>query len=224
MTQFFYTNLANQLSILLLILLSMIAIFISFKRSLVSSYGYLKLVPLYISMVLAQLFIGQYEVYFLKTKINKQNLANISAYIFVTIEFIIFCLLLINIISNNFVKRSLSRLIFLFPVLSLIIWYSNELFAKAISIITTVESFVLIPACLYYFYELFKRPPLLILTKEPAFWITTGILFLLVSITPFYLFLSYFLDTSINMQIIDHVAYDIIVILFTKSVYVNKNK
>jgi DNA integrity scanning protein DisA with diadenylate cyclase activity len=105
--------------------------------------------------------------------------------------------------------------------MGILLWVNNESFFTIFSIATSIEAILLIPFCLYYFFELLKKPPVLELSKEPSFWIITGILFLLISITPLYLLFKFFKNMP-EMGIVDHVGYGIIVVLFTKSITVFK--
>jgi hypothetical protein len=53
------------------------------------------------------------------------------------------------------------------------------------STVYTIEALILVIPAFYYFIELFKHPPKAILTNEPSFWVSTGILFFLICTLPF---------------------------------------
>lgn len=59
------------------------------------------------------------------------------------------------------------------------------------SIVYTVESIMLLFPCLFYIVELFKSTPVSTLRNEPAFWVSTGILFFMSCTLPFSLLENY---------------------------------
>jgi hypothetical protein len=183
----------------------------------------IKIIPIYILLVLLQLSIAYYEMFWsVNISHGKTSIMNTSAYFFIAIEFLIFCRLIWIAISNLTIKNIIVGLSILFPILSIIVWTETNSLFNALSVASTLESLLLIPICLYYFFELLKKPPVLNLTQEPFFWIITGILFLVICLSPFYLAIGYFKPTP-EMQIVDHIAYLILVALFTKSVIVDKS-
>lgn len=193
-------------------------------RSLYRRQSLIETLPLiYIMLVTIQILVGYYEIFIIGIiPWGKNSLMNISAFIFILIEFLIFVFLLRSSIQAIRVKNLLFLISIIFPLSSILIWTSTNSLSEALSTISTIESIILIPICLYYFAELLKTPPVLVLSKEPSFWIVTGILFLLICITPFYLAMRY-LEPTPEIQIVDHIAYIIIVILFTKSFLVTKS-
>jgi hypothetical protein len=177
---------------------------------------YLWAIVLYIFLITMQLLIGLYY-HFIGTEVKgKQSPTNISAYLFVVLEYSIFALLLSKFVRSIAVEKYLPLSCILFGVVAIVVWYSNSSFYKAFSVETAIESISLIPFCLYYFFELLNNPPLLKLTNEPAFWITTGILFLFICITPYYLVFHYFKKIN-EMQMIDFFGYDLVVLFLAKA-------
>ena len=61
-----------------------------------------------------------------------------------------------------------------------------------------------------------RNPPEVQLNKEASFWIVTGILFLFIWITPFYLAYKSVVKIP-ELKIIDYLAYAVIILLFTKA-------
>jgi hypothetical protein len=176
---------------------------------------YLKLIPLYAFLVSLQIAVAFYGLLFRKTNGDKEAIANQSAYVLTILEFAIFVVLL-----GVFIKIKNYRLIvgvstILFLTVSVILW-ANLSFIKAISALTILEVIFIVPLCLAYFYTLFTKPPLLAISHEASFWIVTGILFLLLCITPLYLGYSFF-RKSMQIQVIDHFGYAIILSLFLKA-------
>jgi hypothetical protein len=136
--------------------------------------------------------------------------------VFTIIEYCIFAIFLSKFIRLPIVKKYLIVSCIIFIAIGIITWYSIPSFYRDLTIITNIETVSLIPFCLFYFFELLNNPPFLKLTEEPAFWITTGILFLFICITPFYLAFHYFRKIP-EMQVIDYLGYDLIILFFVKA-------
>lgn len=49
----------------------------------------------------------------------------------------------------------------------------------------TVEAVILLLLCSFYYFELFRKKPSVNLKNEPAFWISTGLLFFMACTLPF---------------------------------------
>ena len=180
---------------------------------------YKKIIILYILLILCQIILAYLDLlYFQSISLVKYRLMNSSAYAFVVVEFLTFSYFLKHAIQESFIDKVILSCIIIFILLSINFWLSLDTISKAISFQSSFETILLLPVCLIYFYLLLKNPPVLILTREPFFWIVIGILFLLICITPFYLMISYFKPTP-EMQIVDHIAYMIIVGFFTKAFY-----
>jgi hypothetical protein len=207
----------KEICLLLLFLVCIISIGIMVRGIFKKQVLYKQLPFIYVLLVTIQILVGYYEILYVETiPWGKNSLMNISAFIFIMIEFLIFLLLLKTSIKAIRIRKMLLPLLIIFPLSSILIWTSTNSLSEALSTISTIESIILIPICLYYFAELLRTPPVLVLANEPSFWIVTGILFLLICITPFYLAMRLLKPTP-DIQIVDHLAYIIIVILFTKS-------
>jgi hypothetical protein len=209
------------LSLLCLTVLSLITKKI-FKKNV---RAYLRLVPLYILLIIVQLSFGNYVIFGALPDERKKYLVNLSAFVFTVLEYLIFSILLSKFIKLPIIKKYLRLSSIPFAVLGIISWHFISLSTNALSFITAAESILLIPFCLYYFYELLNIPPFLKITDEPSFWITTGILFLFICITPYYLAFDYFKNIY-EVQMIDFFGYDLMVLFlakasFTKSKSVN---
>ena len=201
-----------------LFLLSTIVLLLTLKKIIRKKKNefYLWAIVLYIFLITVQLLIGLYYHFVAPEIQGKQSPTNISAYIFVVLEYSIFALLLSKFIHSTAAEKYLPLSCILFGVVAILVWQSNSSFYKAFSVETAIESISLIPFCLYYFFELLNNPPLLKLTSEPAFWITTGILFLFICITPYYLVFDYFKKIN-EMQMIDFFGYDLVVLFLAKA-------
>lgn len=181
--------------------------------------AYLKLIPFYILLIIIQALLAEFETFIIAGPGGKKDPTNVSFLVFIVLEFCIFAILLSKFIKALYIKKFLIFSCPIYIVISIIVWIVNSSLSKIFSITTTIESIVLIPLCLFYFYELFLQPPFLSLVKEPSFWITTGILFLLICISPFYFNYKYFLKYP-DMQVIDILSYDILVLLFAKACFI----
>jgi hypothetical protein len=211
----------KEANVLFLFFLGLIVLlFITKKTFRRKNSTYLKLIPLYIFLIIVQLAIADYYLFFKENSTRKANPTNISAYAFIILEYLIFAILLAKFIKLTILKKYLIFSCIPFTVTAIILWFSISSMSKTISIITTIESVSIIPFCLYYFFELLNDPPFLKLTAEPSFWITTGILFLFICITPYYFALNYFKNIP-EMQIIDYFGYDLIVLFLAKASIVN---
>ena len=201
-----------------LLLLSTIVLLLTLKKIIRKKKNefYLWAIVLYTFLITVQLLIGLYYQFVAPEIQGKQSPTNISAYIFVVLEYSIFALLLSKFIHSTAVEKYLPFSCILFGVAAILVWRFNSSFYKAFSVETAIESISLIPFCLYYFFELLNNPPLLKLTSEPAFWITTGILFLFICITPYYLVFDYFKNIN-EMQMIDFFGYDLVVLFLAKA-------
>ena len=209
------------LSLLCVIVLSLITKRI-FKRNV---RAYLRLVPFYIFLIVVQLSFGNYIIFGALPDARKKYLVNLSAFVFSVLEYLIFSILLSQFIKLRIIRRYLRLSSIPFVVLGVISWHFIRLSTNALSFITAAESILLIPFCLYYFYELLNLPPFLKITEEPSFWITTGILFLFICITPYYLAFDYFKNIY-EVQMIDFFGYNLMILFlakasFTKSKSVN---
>lgn len=207
-----------EINAILLFLLSTIVLLLTVKKIIRRKKNefYYWAIVLYLFLVMMQLLIGLYCDLVSPEIQGKQSPTNISAFVFVILEYSIFALLLSKFIHSTAVEKYLPLSCILFGLAAVLVWCSNSSFSKAFSVETTIESICLIPFCLFYFFELLNNPPLLKLTNEPAFWITTGILFLLICITPYYLVFDYFKNIN-EMQMIDFFGYDLIVLFLAKA-------
>ena len=209
-------DLINANAIFLFLLSSAIFALISKKIFNKNVPAYLRLIPLYILLIICQLVFGNYIIFSGISETGKTYLVNMSAYIFTILEYFLFAILLSKFIKLSIIKKYLRFSCIVFALLGVMSWHVIPSSTNALSFITGAESISLIPSCLYYFYELLNIPPFLKITEEPAFWIATGILFLLICITPYYLAFDYFKKIN-EMQMIDFFGYDLIVLFLAKA-------
>lgn len=210
-----------QANVIFLLLLSLVIFLFIISKIVKKKYPiYMWIIALYIFLIFLQLIISYYyhlkkpHVHGVNSPISK------SAFVFTIFEYSAFSFLLSGFISLRLIKKYLIFSCFLFTIIAILIGRSSVSFVHATSIVTTIEGIALIPFCLYHIFELLSRPPLFKLSSEPSFWITVGILFLFVSITPFYLAIDYFLKTP-EMQMLDFLGYYLVILFLTKACLVN---
>ncbi len=200
-----------------------------FKVNWKEANSNLKIFPFYISLSLLQLTLAMAPLFPTGIQIFKINsLEDYSANVFVIIEFILFCYFLKTTIYSQKIRFYISFTLILFPLFCFYYWIYLKSFSKFPAIITVAEGFILIPSCLYYFIELFLRPPTLELTKESTFWIITGILAYFITIIPIYIIDEYKANSpetlNGNLLLINTLAYCLFVVFINKAFLCWKKK
>jgi len=84
---------------------------------------------------------------------------------------------LYRIIQNPVVKAIAGYLVWTYPIVSAL----NILFVQKNntfhSVTYSLGGLFLVALCIFYFFELFQRPQIVTLTRNPDFWICSGLLF-----------------------------------------------
>ncbi len=190
----------------LILFLISLSVFVQKPRPL-----YLKLFPIYLFLDLIDgLLMGYLQLHGKFTT----GVAN-SWGIF---EFCFYYLVLREIIVNIKMRRLILIVIFIFPIFAMI----NLYFQKKVGfnpVNFTIGSLITVSFCIYYFVELFRRADSELLTRLPAFWITTAILFTVVLTFPFFSFISFITKMPEliieNIVIIFYVIYSLTSTLYT---------
>ncbi len=178
---------------------------------------YLKVFPIYILMISVQLALSMYsECGSTKVKYSRDSLSNISAFFFVTLESLVFSFYFYSIIHHRATRQCLILFMVIISVLSPLLWYSNLRYIDIISTLTVLEASVLIPVSMYSVYRLALKPGSFSLQSEVEFWVSIAILELLMMLAPIYCLLELFRYQP-GVQILDHLAYMVCVVLLTKS-------
>ena len=168
-----------------------------------ASHFYLRLFP---PFLLATIIIEILGSYFLS--ISKPNL---GLYNFFTVFEFCFYLYIISLIISS--KRA-KKIIMVILVLYVLIAVTNIIFIQKIenfhSVTYSFGCLVIVAACIYYFFELFKIPRSVDLKKNPAFWICSGLLFFYCCGFPLYGMLNFL--SGISSLIIKN-FYSILIIL-----------
>ena len=113
-----------------------------------------------------------------------------SDYIFTLIEFLIFMHFFYNIINGTSKKRLIVLLITLFS-LAYIFYLANDLIhykiikSDTVTVVYTLESAVLLIPSVFYYFQIFTKPPTINLIRESSFWVVTGIFFSMICSLPY---------------------------------------
>ena len=159
----------------------------------------LRFFPIYTVCLLTVFISGYIVIYSPKLysySVTTFNFINYIDYLFILIELSIFLHFFLSIVENRIIRRILIFLTVMFIPYYFIESYHDKYFPRSISETTqsrvyTIESLILLLPCFAYFYELFKKPPVLNLKKEPAFWIVTGWSFFATCTLPYSLLENY---------------------------------
>ena len=118
-------------------------------------------------------------------------------YFLTLLELIIFSNFYYQLIKNQIVKRFIILSNLLFVLFFILMRVSDKnFFEKGISestqsIVYTLEAIILLILCLCYFYELFRKLAIVNLKNDPAFWVSTGLLFFMACTLPYSLLENY---------------------------------
>lgn len=135
-----------------------------------TDYFYLKLFPPFLLATIIVESIGNY--------LGSTGKSNTVIYNFFTVFEFCFYLWIISLIVNNKQVVKIARFT---AFLYLLIAAVNIIFIQKMKFFHSVTySFgclLIVIFCIYYFFELFKRPKSVKLKNNPAFWICSGLLF-----------------------------------------------
>lgn len=174
------------------------------------------LLPLYFTLVISQIQFSEYSIASKKNTILGIELNKISVGLYIPFELILLSSILYFCVKSKKIKSFIFLANISHAIVTALCWKLIEKTDTYITLISTLESFILVVPAVYYFYEIAKRPPILQLNKEPSFWISTGVLFFVIIITPFTLILP-LIPFEIR-QTLDFLGYLIIISLFIKAI------
>jgi hypothetical protein len=93
------------------------------------------------------------------------------------LDFTFYLYLVREIVHNPRAKKLLSIFMLIYPIVAL----TNIFFIQGQKVFHTVTyslgCLLMVACCIYYFWELFQQSHSVSLSREPAFWICTGLLF-----------------------------------------------
>jgi hypothetical protein len=147
-------------------------------------HPYLKVFPPFLFITLIAESFGAYLRY-----TNKNNL---YIYNFFTVFEFCFYMFLVSLIISHYKAKLIIRVIsFLYVIIAI----SNILFFQGTKTFHTVTyslgCLIIVGVCIYYFFELFRLPKAVKLSKDPAFWICSGLLFFYCCGFPLYAFINF---------------------------------
>jgi len=135
-----------------------------------TAYSYLKLFP---PFLLATIIIESFGSYLASIRTP-----NVALYNFFSVfEFSFYFYIISHIVSAKQMKKAVIITLILYGLIALI----NIIFIQKLETFHTVTyafgCLLIVAACVYYFFELFKLPKAVNLRNNPAFWICSGLLF-----------------------------------------------
>ena len=217
----FYTD-------LIVFILAIIALSISIINR--DKHYLLRLFPYYfIAYIILILILFIHTIFFLDSPLSQKMMQNIdgcSDYIFTLIEFVIFMHFLYNIISSTKRKKIMIFLIILFLVLYVFYFAKDLLIYRIIrpdtvTIVYTLESTILLIPSLFYYFQLFTKPPTINLIKESSFWVVTGIFFSMICSLPYCIIENYMrknnFEVATQLFSIFYVLYSLLFLMIIKA-------
>lgn len=154
------------------------------------------------------------------------NVSQNSLYPYLIVE-LACCLLYIKAnIKSRKVKKviSLATLLFIFyTIIFCTVHHTSHYFYLQIP---TVEGFLIILFCLYYFYEIFTIRPDKKFSREPSFWAVSGMLVVLITLTPYFMLVNYFENNYRPLfrvlYIVNDISYCLLFITFIIAIVCDK--
>lgn len=179
---------------LLLSITLIIALFISIRNR--KKFNVLKFFPIYITgLFFASLTIFKKRVPIIS---SLSGLLHYIDYFFTLLELLIFSNFYTQIIKSPIIRKSILTINILFLPFFVYMALTDKDFYWSVSentqtIVYSVEGVILLYFSCAYFFDLFNKVPVLILKEDPAFWISTGLLFFSACTLPYSLLENYIL-------------------------------
>jgi hypothetical protein len=114
------------------------------------------------------------------------------------LEFCFYFFVIKEIILNLKVKRVILYVMVIFPLFTLINMFFIQKKVGFNPVNFTIGTLVTVVFCIYYFVELFQKTEAPSLTKLPAFWIASAILFNVVLVFPMFALVSFMQETTVS--------------------------
>jgi hypothetical protein len=131
---------------------------------------YIKVFPLFLVLSFLVEMVGDIR--------NNKGLNTLIIYnFFGVIEFTFYMWMIREIIRVDKVKKILRYLLIIYPLVSLINIFFIQGTNHFASLTYSLGCLLIVLLCIYYFFELFQAPTSVNLTRQPAFWICSGLLF-----------------------------------------------
>jgi hypothetical protein len=101
-------------------------------------------------------------------------------------DFAFYCYFIREIIRTKLVKRILLYCLIIYPAIFLVNTLLIQGSVAFHSMTYALGCLLIVLSCVYYFWELFQQPDSVNLSRQPAFWIASGLLFYYACTFPFY--------------------------------------
>lgn len=115
-------------------------------------------------------------------RMGKSNIILYNLFAVFAVTFYLFYLK--NIIRHRLVKSLITTAIIIYPIFAIINIFFIQVDAFQ-SITYSLGCLLIVGACVFYFYELFQLKQSIQLSREPAFWISSALLFFFTCTLPF---------------------------------------
>lgn len=169
-------------------------IFFAFLASI--AIYFLKDQPLYLRLFppnLAFVLITEYVAIQLAYK----GQSNITLYnVLSAVETIFYLWVLSQIIMKPSIRKCLRLTVVLFPLVVVLNKYLIQKGSQYHTLTVALGSLLIVIAAIYYFYELFQSDKSVYLTREPSFWIVSGLLFFYSCSFPLFTLINVFYSPS----------------------------
>lgn len=135
--------------------------------------------------------------------------------LFSTVEFEVYLLVLRSFIYNSIFRKAIIVLLWIYPAMVLV----NISFVQIGTFHTftySIGCLIVVAICIFYFLELFRLPKAIKLTREPAFWICSGLLFFYCCSFPVLGLINYMNVNEIPVVILQNIG---IVLMFLSIIH-----
>lgn len=159
-------------------------------------------------------------------KLRAIGVADMSANIFLLIEFIIIYHYFIQILTNKKVKKSLYVISFIYLPIMAIMWVCKKTFNSDPEVLFVPQALCVLYPTFCYFIESLKASSKLELRSEPSFWMTTGIMIYFGCTLPLFLLndiIDFHRGFERSIYSINFLCYALLFILITNA-YLCKKK
>jgi hypothetical protein len=160
-----------------IVVIALLASLVLYRQS--PSDIYLRLFPVFLFIETILLGISSYLAYLHIPNTPWFNLLTIYEYCF-------YFFVLYRIIRQPIVRKCALNLIWIYPLIAgLNIFFMQK--ARSFHTITySLGGLLVVAFCIFYFFELFQRPQSVNLSRNPDFWICSGLLFYFACTFPIY--------------------------------------
>jgi hypothetical protein len=144
------------------------------------------------------------------------------------IEFLAFFFFIKNYIVSVKIRKILNPVLPI-GISSMLIYFAYYKITHAeidqyfLQIVFTIQAFLLLVACIFYYVDLFTKEPKLMLTEDPSFWVVTGVAFFMLCTFPFSIFGLYLIKANyhlyVQLFVIFEVFYWILFLMIIKAYF-----